>query len=128
MPGGREPRHVNADLGDDRFRGPLRNPGDGVEVVTGLRERDTGLAGVRREQRVDLLVETGHGRFQVVDVVEAHPDQQGVVVTEASLQGAAQLGGLLAEPALGQLCERLGIALTGNERAQHRPARHAHDV
>jgi hypothetical protein len=128
VPGGREPRHVNADLGDDRLRGPLRDPGDGVEVVTGLVERDAGLAGVRREQAVDLLVETGHGRFEMVDVVEAHPDQQGVVVPETSPQGTLQVRDLLAELALGQLCEHLGIALTSDQRPQHRPARHAQDV
>ena len=128
MPGVREPGHVDADLGDDRFGGPLRHPRDGVEVVTGLFERDAGLVGVGREQGVDLVVESGHGRFEVIDVVEAHPDQQGVMVTETSLQGPAQLGDLVAELALGQVCECLGIALTGDERAQHGPARHAHDV
>ena len=59
MRGGGEPGHVHADLGDDGLGGPLPGPGDGVEPVTGTSVRDTGLAGVRREQGVDALVEPG---------------------------------------------------------------------
>ena len=62
---GREPGHVDTDLGDDRLGGPFPDPGDGVEPVTGPFERDTGLAGVRGEQRVDLVVEASGGGFEV---------------------------------------------------------------
>lgn len=34
-------------------------------------------------------------------------------------------GDLLAQPALGQLGEHLGIAFASDERGEHRPARHA---
>ena len=94
--------------------GPLPDPGDGVEPVTGPLERDAGLAGVRREQGVDLVVELGDGRFEVSDVVQAHPDQQGVVVPEPAPQRLAQLGDLLAQHALGQLGEHLGVTFTGD--------------
>src|SRR5512133_3467915 len=35
VPGGGEHRHVDADLGNDGLGGPLADPGDGVEAVTG---------------------------------------------------------------------------------------------
>jgi hypothetical protein len=82
MPGGRETGHVDTDLGDDRLCGPLPDPGDGVEAVTGPLERNAGLAGVRREHRIDLVVELGGGGFEVGGVVQAQLDEQGVVVPE----------------------------------------------
>ena len=103
------------------FGGPLPDPGDGVEVVTGLFERDAGLVGVRRRTGVDLVVEPGDGRFEVSDVVEAQPDQQGVVVAEPAPQRVAQLGDLLAQLALGQLGEHLGVALTGDQSGAASP-------
>lgn len=108
-PGARlwEPRHVDTDLGEDRLRGPFRDPGDGAKVVTGLLERDAGLVGVGREHGVDLGVEAGHGRFKVIDVVQAHPDQQGVVIPEAAAQRPLEVRDLLAELALGHLRGRV---------------------
>ena len=112
MPGGGEPGHVDADLGDDRLGGPLADPGDGVELVTGLAER--GLTHL-----VDLAVELASSRdggLEVVGVVQAQPDQQGVVVPEPAPQRLAQLGDLLAQHALGQLGEHLGVAFAGDQR------------
>ena len=128
MRGGREPGHVDADLGDGRLRRPFPDPGDGVEPVTGPFEGETGLAGVRGEQRVDLRVELGGGGFEMRGVLEAQPDQQCVVLAEPAPQRLTQLGDLLAEPGLGQLGEDLGIAFTNDERSQHRPPRHAQHV
>ena len=39
VPGGGEHAHVGADLGDDRLRSPLADPGNGVQPVTGPSER-----------------------------------------------------------------------------------------
>src|SRR5829696_1858288 len=74
---GREPGHVDTDLGDDRLGGPFPDPGDGVEPVTGPFQRDTGLAGVRGEQRVDLVVETSGRGFEMGGVVQAERDGLG---------------------------------------------------
>ena len=95
MAGGGEHRHVGADLGNDRLRGPLAHPGDGVQPVTGHRERGHHL--------VHTGIQAGDGAFQVLQVVKRQPDQQRVVVAEAASQRLAQLGELLAQLALGQL-------------------------
>ena len=87
MRGGGEPGHVHPDLGQDALGGPLADPGDGVEVVTGPDERDAGLADAGGEQGVHALVQLGDGALQIVDVLQAQPDQQGVVVTKAATQG-----------------------------------------
>ena len=63
MPGGGEPGHVDADLGDDAFGGPFADPGDCVEAVTGRRERDH-LAVCRS------AVEGVDRGLEVVDVVQ----------------------------------------------------------
>jgi hypothetical protein len=74
--GGGEHRHVHADLGNDALGGPLAHPGDGVEAVTGRRERG--------DDPVDRHVEFGDGPLQLLDVVQGQPHQQGVVGAEAA--------------------------------------------
>ena len=61
----------------------------------------------------------GDGGFEVVDVVQDRPAASGVVVPEPAPQRFAELGDLLAQHALGQLGEHLGVAFTGDEGAQH---------
>src|SRR5215211_473239 len=73
--GAGEHRHVDPDLGDDALGGPLADPGDRVEAVTGPRERG--------DDPVDLRVELGDGPLQLLDVVQGQPQQQGVVGGEA---------------------------------------------
>jgi hypothetical protein len=70
---GREPGHIDADLGDDGLRGPFPDPGDGVEPVTGPGKRDPDLAGVSGKHSVDPLVEPGNRRFEVGGVLQTHP-------------------------------------------------------
>jgi hypothetical protein len=88
--------------------------------VTGHRERGDHL--------VDAAIQGGDGAFQVLQVVKRQPDQQRVVVAEAASQRLAQLGELLAQLALGQLRQRLGVALAGDQGLEDRPARDAQDV
>src|SRR3954449_408523 len=88
--GGREAGHVRADLGQDALGGPLTDPGDRGEPVTGPGERDTGLAGVRGDERVDALVELLDGALQVADVLQGESDQQRVVLAEAAAQRLPQ--------------------------------------
>ena len=111
-----------------RLGGPFPDPGDGVEPVTGPGERDAGLAGVVGEHGVDAFVEPGDRGFEVGGVLQAQPDQQGVVVAEPPAQRLAQRGDLAAQPALGQLGEHLGVAFTGDQRGEHRPPGHAEHV
>jgi hypothetical protein len=49
-------------VGDEAFGGPLADPGDGVEAVTGLCERG--------DDPVDRHVEFGDGPLQLLDVVQ----------------------------------------------------------
>jgi hypothetical protein len=85
-----------------------------AEPVTGHREGGDHL--------VDAAVQGGDGAFQVLQVVKGQPDQQRMVLAEAAAQRLAQLGELLAQLALGQLRQRLGVALPADEGGQHRPA------
>ncbi len=83
VPSGGESRHVGPDLGDDRLGRPLAHSGDGVEMITGSLER--------ADDHLDPLVQLGDGDFQVAGVVQAQPDEQGVVVAEPPFQGLAKL-------------------------------------
>jgi hypothetical protein len=91
-----------------------------AEPVTGHRERGHHL--------VDAAVQGGDGAFQMLQVVKGQPDQQPMVLAEAAPQRLAQLGELLAQLALGQLRQDLGVAFAGDQGRQHRPARDAQDV
>jgi hypothetical protein len=51
-----------------------------------------------------------------------------MMFAEAAPQGLAQLRELLTQLALGQLGQDLGVALAGDQRAQHHPARDAQDL
>lgn len=100
MGGGGEHRHVDPELGDHGLGGPLADPGDGVEAVTGLGERG--------DDPVDRHVEFGAGPLQLLDVVQGPPHQQGVVGAEVAASCLPQLGKLVAEATPGQLGEDLG--------------------
>jgi hypothetical protein len=58
-------------------------------------------------------------------VREGEADEQRVVGTKPPSQRFAELGKLCPQPSLGQLCQRLGVALPGDQRLQHRPTRGA---
>jgi hypothetical protein len=79
------------DLGNDRLGGPLADPSDGVEAITGLCERG--------DDPIDRRVQCGDGPLQLLDVVQGQPQQQGVMVTEPASQRLAQLGELVAQAA-----------------------------
>jgi hypothetical protein len=50
---------------DDRLRGPLAHPGDGIQLVPGPSERG--------DHPVDLGVERGDGALQVLQVGKRQP-------------------------------------------------------
>jgi hypothetical protein len=76
------------------------------------------------EQGGDLV----DARTEIIELVEQHPGQSGVVLGEAAVQGVPE--GVPAPPGspLGQLGERGGAAPPGDQRLDHRPAGDAVDV
>lgn len=98
----------------------LPTPGDRQQAGGGLSER--------AHQPVDLTVEAGFHRVEFVDVVEVHPQQQGVMVVESPHEGFAQRPDLGSHPGQGHLGEHIGIAFPGDQRLQHPPARHPQHV
>jgi hypothetical protein len=100
VPGGREHRHVHADLGDDRLGGPLAHPGDGGQPVPSLGERG--------EHPIDVGVELGDRPLELLQVRQGQADEQRVVGTKPAPQRLAQLGKLGPQPPLGQLGQHLG--------------------
>ena len=61
-----------------------------------------------------------HG-FQVVDVVQVQPAQEGMMLTEPAFQGHRQVRDLRPHPAVRQLREDRRAALPVDERLDHRP-------
>jgi hypothetical protein len=78
---GREPGHVDADLGDDDLSDAFADTRDRQQTGGGLIERG--------HQPVDLAVEAGFHGDELVDVVQVHPQQQGVVLIETADEGFA---------------------------------------
>ena len=74
MAGGGEHRHVGADLGNDRLRGPLAHPGDGVQLVPGPSERSHHL--------IDATIQRRDGALQLLQVPKRQAHQQGMMVPE----------------------------------------------
>jgi hypothetical protein len=58
----------------------------------------------------------------LVDAAKHRVQQEGVVVAEAAVEGLFQLAALGAQAGAGQPCQRLGVALAGDQRGQHGPA------
>ncbi|MCA1680322.1 MAG: hypothetical protein LC777_15905, partial [Actinobacteria bacterium] len=108
MPGCGEDAHVGADLGDDDFGGAPLNARDAAQQLNGRIERGDAILDRVREP-VDLLIEE-------VQVREDRPDQQRVQVVEAAFEGVAERGDLLAQAALGEIGEQLGIGRLSDER------------
>src|SRR5674476_1310136 len=120
VPGGGEATHVCAGFGDDYFGDVSSDPWDGVEAGEGVTK---GFQG-----RLDAGGELGDVRLQGVEAVQVHPAQERVVLPEPPDQCLGQCVDLGAHPALGHLCQDLRVAFPGDQRLEHRPARHAQDV
>jgi hypothetical protein len=63
-----------------------------------------------------------------VDQVQMDLGQERVMLVEPPVQRLGQLGDLVPQPTLGQIREHHGLAFAGDQRVNHRPARHAEDV
>jgi hypothetical protein len=86
---GRKPRHVRADLTDDRPRGVLADAGDAHQPLAGVRERGGRLP--------DAGVQPGDHRAELVDVVQVQFAQHPVMGPETTLADLAAKG-IVAEP------------------------------
>jgi len=108
---GREPGHVDADLGDDHAGGDVPDAGDLIQTCRRGDERgDLGI---------DALVEVGDVGATPINAIEHLGQQERVVVAETAGERLLQVGDLAAHPAARELGEHLGVALPGDQRGQH---------
>ena len=114
MVGGREDRHVGADLGDDVLRGAGLDPAQRAQQLNGGLERAQLLLD-RVGQPLDLLIEE-------VQVRQDRADQQRPAGVEAALERLLELRDLLAQLAPGQLGQDLRVGRARAERVEHVPA------
>jgi hypothetical protein len=144
VPGRREDGHVQADLGDDDLRGVPRDAGDAVQAVDRRQHgriaagagagtgRPVGVhaagGGDRGDQRLNAGGEGVDLHGEGVVLAEQDPGQLGVMGVEPAGQGLHQRGVLDSHPAPGQAGQYLRVALSGDQRPDHRPAGLAHDV
>ena len=107
-------------LGDDGMRGDQADAGDLIEL------------GYRRSERGDLLldprVEGGDIGGDRIDTADHLPQQERVMAGEITGERLLQHRDLLAHGAPGQLRQRLGVTLPGDQRGQHVPPRGPEDV
>ena len=75
-----------------------------------------------RAVRVSIWVVSG------VDLVQQHPGEFGVMVVEPAVERGDQGRVFGLHPAAGQPGEHPRIALPGDQRLDHGPPGHAHDV
>jgi hypothetical protein len=79
--------------------------------------------------RCDRVTERGDLGVEEIDVTQDPADQQRVLGAEANtLERLDQRRGLGLQPALRQGGQRLRVALAGDQRVEHQPARDAEDV
>jgi len=114
---GRELAHVGADLGEQHLGGAPVNTGDRVKQLQRAGERGGQLLDPRRQRR-DRLIEE-------VDLREHLTDEQRVVVGEAPLERFSERGDLLAQAALRELGQDLGVMRAGDQHVKHPPGGHA---
>ncbi len=100
---GGKPGHVHTDLSDDRLRGPLVDPRDGVEPISDCLER--------LDLDLDLTGDLSDGRVEGVDMGQHHPTQKRVVLAEPTSQRLNQRGDLAAHPCPGVLSKHTRVAL-----------------
>jgi hypothetical protein len=124
-----------ADLGDDALGGGAADAGDLIEAVQcgqGRRVRAepgaraggaVGVDALRGGDGGDLLPYPGgevlNLAAELIDLVQQHPGQLGVMVVDPAGQGLDQGGVLGPHPAAGQAGQHLRVPLAGDQRLQH---------
>ena len=114
---GREAAHVRPDLAQQHLGGAAVDARDRVQQLKLTRERAREL--------LDPLRQGGDRLVEEVDLGEHLSHEQRVVAGEPALERFAQRGDLLAQRALGQLGEHVGIVSAGDQRVEHLPGRDA---
>jgi len=118
--GGRESVHVDTGVGNDHVCDQGADPGDGAdEFAEPLK---------RLDHHLDPLGQLVDRRGVPVDQIQVHACEERVVLVEPAVKRLSELGDLRPQPPLGQLRQRGGIAVAGDERLQHRPTGDAQDV
>jgi len=133
--GGGEPGHVQAYLGEDGLCAGLGDAGDVIEarrcgadgrVGAGARCGAGGSVGVdaagggnRAGQLVDPAGERADLGAQGIYLVQQHLGQLGVMLAGPAGERFDQRGPLGSHPAAGQVRERPGAALAGDQRLDH---------
>ena len=122
LPGGREDRVMSAPISAtiDLGGAPL-DAGDRAQQLNGRRER-------ARSARRSLGQTCAICSSRKSMCARIAPTSSACMRVEAALQRLAQRRDLLAQPALGQLGQHLGVGRPGDERVEHRAARDAEDV
>jgi hypothetical protein len=105
VPGGGEPGHVGADLGEDHVRAGQRG----------------GLLG-------DVLIQHGDIGADRIDPPEHGAEQERMMVSEVTGERLLQHGDLAAHGTPGQLREHLRVSFPGDQRRQHVPAGDPEDI
>lgn len=111
MPGGREARHVGADLADDALGAAAPDAGDRAQQVNRWGER-ADLFLDHAGELLDLLIEE-------IDVAQDRADPQPVMAVEVTLQRLLECGDLLAHLPPREIGQDLGVGLAGDERVEH---------
>lgn len=120
VPRGGKPAHAHPEFGDEHLGGALADSGDGVRPVP--------LGGEGRHLGVDLLVERGDGRGELVDVGQHQPGQGGVVGGEIALQRLGLRGRGGPWPPVAEPGENLRVAFALDQGGEHGPARSSEHV
>jgi hypothetical protein len=130
VPGGWKAAHVAADFGEDDASAQFVDTGNGAQQFDGDAK---GL-----DLSVDLLIDVAERVVDGVDLLQMQAQQKTVMPGDAAAQRFAQHLGRRLDPAVGQLGQLLGVALTvglrptgltrGDQGFDHPAARQAHDI
>ena len=120
MAGGGEPAHVSGGLGQDCARGGGVDAGDLGQAP--------GRRGVQGDHLLDPLIQRGEIGVDRVDPGQHLLEQERMVIGEEAGKRLLQRGDLGTHHAPGQLRQRLGVALPGDQRGEHLAARDPEDV
>ncbi len=120
MPCGREPAHVQPDLGDDDLRCGDTDPGDLIQPGHRVSERG--------DLNLDPLLDLGDVSAQTVDVAQHTFQQEHVMIGDVTDQRLGQDADLAAHRAAGQVREHPRIAFPRDQRREHRPTGHPEQV
>jgi hypothetical protein len=117
---GREPAHVDADLGDHHLAREGLDARDRAQLFDGgAKGRDVGL---------HLLVNLSDGGFKRIDLPEMQAEQKAMLLGDAAAQSCGQLCRRRLHAAIGKGGELAVIGLAVNHCLDHRAAALAHDV